>query len=86
MGKQKRVYKVLINSIDAVKTFTEKAMKATNIDIDLVYGRFVINGKSLLGIFSLDLTKTLDMVVWYDESSVAEANEFEGAIKNMIMM
>ena len=38
-------------------------------EIDLHSGRYVVDAKSLLGIFSLDLSKTIEMLVYSDDCS-----------------
>lgn len=54
--------KILLNSIDNVKKFVNIATKQT-FDIYLQSGRYIIDAKSIMGIFSLDLTKTIELVV-----------------------
>ena len=64
--------KVLLNNIDTVKLFVNKVTKFTE-DFDLVSGRYVIDGKSIMGIFSLDLSKPIDLVVHteeYDDATI----------------
>lgn len=45
-------------SVDEVKHFVEKACKC-DFDIDISYNRFVVDAKSILGVYGLDLTKVL---------------------------
>lgn len=47
-----------LNSIDKVKDFV-KLMSNVEDNIDLVSGRYIVDAKSLLGIFSLDLSKPI---------------------------
>ncbi len=56
--------KVLIslNSIDKVKAFVN-AVTQFEFDFDLVSGRYVIDAKSIMGIFSLDLSKPIELVI-----------------------
>ncbi len=49
-----------LNSIDKVKAFVNEITKYDN-DFDLVSGRYVIDAKSIMGIFSLDLSKPIDL-------------------------
>ena len=49
---------VNLNSIEKVKAFTDRVQKLDE-DIDLVSGRYVVDAKSILGIFSLDLSKPI---------------------------
>ena len=50
-----KTVKILLNTIDKVKTFVNEITKF-DYDFDLVSGRYVIDAKSILGIFSLDLS------------------------------
>ena len=49
-----------MNSIDKVKSFVNTLTKFDD-DFDLVSGRYVIDAKSIMGIFSLDLSKPIDL-------------------------
>ena len=50
--------KISLNSIDKVKAFVNEISKF-DCDFDLVSGRYVIDAKSIMGIFSLDLSKPI---------------------------
>jgi phosphotransferase system HPr-like phosphotransfer protein len=49
-----------LGSIDKVKAFVNDITKFDS-DFDLVSGRYVIDAKSIMGIFSLDLSKPIDL-------------------------
>lgn len=49
---------IRLTTVDDVRTFVSAASKC-DFDIDIFYNRFTIDAKSLLGVFSLDLTKDL---------------------------
>ena len=51
---------ISLNSIDKVKAFVNDITKFDS-DFDLVSGRYVIDAKSIMGIFSLDLSKPIDL-------------------------
>lgn len=51
---------ISLNSIDKVKSFVNDITKFDS-DFDLVSGRYVIDAKSIMGIFSLDLSKPIDL-------------------------
>ena len=51
-----------LNSIDKVKSFVN-TISQFDYDFDLVSGRYVIDAKSIMGIFSLDLSKPIDLTV-----------------------
>ena len=56
---------IQLNAINDVKDFVNKVM-LFNYDIDLVSGRYAIDAKSIMGIFSLDLSKPIAMEVYDD--------------------
>ena len=51
---------ISLKSIDKVKSFVNTLTKFDD-DFDLVSGRYVIDAKSIMGIFSLDLSKPIDL-------------------------
>lgn len=51
---------VMLNSIESVKSFVE-AVKDNEEKLELVSGRYVIDAKSIMGIFSLDLTRPIEL-------------------------
>ena len=55
-----KTVKVSLNSIDKVKTFVND-INRYDFDFDLVSGRYVIDAKSIMGIFSLDLSRPIDL-------------------------
>ena len=64
--------KIKLNSIEDVKEFTSLANSKT-YELDLISGRYAVDAKSIMGIFSLDLTKTLTLKL---HGSDAECQEF----------
>lgn len=52
------LFEVRLNTIDKVKEFNE-ICNQYDFDIDVISGKYVVNGKSILGLLSLDLTKKL---------------------------
>ena len=52
-----KTVKISLNSIDKVKAFVNTIARYDE-DFDLVSGRYVIDAKSIMGIFSLDLRST----------------------------
>ena len=55
-----KTVQISLNSIDKVKSFVNDVTKFES-DFDLVSGRYVIDAKSIMGIFSLDLSKPIDL-------------------------
>ena len=62
--------KISLNSIDKVKAFVNEISKF-DCDFDLVSGRYVIDAKSIMGIFfSLDLSKPIDLNIHADGAAL----------------
>lgn len=64
-------YIVKLNSIEQVKEFVALTNKCA-FDVDLMSGRYAIDAKSIMGIFSLDLAKPLKMIVHADDEQAAD--------------
>ena len=62
-----KTVQISLNSIDKVKSFVNEITKYDN-DFDLVSGRCVIDAKSIMGIFSLDLSKPIDLNIHADSN------------------
>ncbi|MFR8545587.1 MAG: HPr family phosphocarrier protein [[Clostridium] scindens] len=58
---------ICLNSIDKVKSFVNDISKF-DCDFDLVSGRYVIDAKSIMGIFSLDLSKPIELNIHADDN------------------
>ena len=61
-----KTVKICLNSIEKVKSFVNDITKF-DVDFDLVSGRYVIDAKSIMGIFSLDLSKPIELSIHADE-------------------
>ena len=68
-----KTVKISLNSIDKVKAFVNEVTKY-DAEFDLVSGRYVIDAKSIMGIFSLDLSKPIDLNI-HSENDVDEILE-----------
>ncbi len=55
--------KVYLNTVEKVKRFVEITSRFQDA-IDLSGGRFVVDGKSILGIFSLNLRRPLEVITY----------------------
>ena len=71
-------FKIMLNSINDVKNFVNIVNKY-DFDIDLISERYVVDAKSIMGIFSLDLTKTITVQAHADDTSefAAELKPYE---------
>ncbi|MCI8766008.1 MAG: HPr family phosphocarrier protein [Lachnospiraceae bacterium] len=65
-----KTVRISLNSIDKVKSFVNDLTKY-DVDFDLVSGRYVIDAKSIMGIFSLDLSKPIDLNI-HAEAGIEE--------------
>ena len=68
-----KTVQISLNSIDKVKSFVNEITKF-DYDFDLVSGRYVIDAKSIMGIFSLDLSKPIDLAI-HTETNLDEIME-----------
>ncbi|MBP5410624.1 MAG: HPr family phosphocarrier protein [Lachnospiraceae bacterium] len=57
---------ITLNSIDKVKNFVNDITRFRS-DFDLVSGRYVIDAKSIMGIFSLDLSRPITLNIHNDD-------------------
>ena len=65
-----KTVEISLNSIDKVKTLVNELAKYDS-DFDLISGRYVIDAKSMMGIFSLDLSKPIDLCIHSDDDADA---------------
>ena len=62
-----KTVRVCLDSIDKVKKFVNDITRFST-DFDLISGRYVIDAKSIMGIFSLDLSKPIDLNIHAEEN------------------
>lgn len=67
----KKICQIKLNTINEVKEFVNIVLQCP-YDVDLVSGRYIIDAKSLMGIFSLDLTRPIDLEADIDSDDVEE--------------
>ena len=67
---------VSLSSIDEVKRFVDAATRCA-CEIDVLSGRYVINAKSIMGLFSLDLSQPVRVEV---HGSDSEREAFEQSV------
>ena len=75
-----KTVQISLNSIGKVKSFVNDLTKF-DTDFDLVSGRYVIDAKSIMGIFSLDLSKPIDLAIHTEDN----LNEILEALKPYII-
>ena len=58
--------RIKLRAIDDVKVFVNSVAKY-DFDVDLVSGRYAIDAKSIMGIFSLDLSNEIELKAHTDD-------------------
>ena len=71
-------FNVSFKSINGVQEFVNIVCKY-QYDIDLVSGRYVVNAKSIMGIYSLDLSKPIEVNAITDN-----ADDLKAELKDFI--
>ncbi len=74
----KKTYQIMIKSILDAKNFVN-IVNMCDFDVDLESGKYLVDAKSIMGIFSLDLSKPIKMHVYSDN-----LDEFEEKIRCFI--
>ena len=67
-----KVIPIQLTQVSQVRDFVNLTVKYP-FDIDLVSGRHTVDAKSLLGIYSLDLSNPLKVVIYSDDTAQLEA-------------
>lgn len=57
---------IMLKTINDVKAFVNSVAKY-DFDVDLLSGRYTVDAKSIMGIFSLDLSKAITMEIHSDD-------------------
>ncbi|MBD5145773.1 MAG: HPr family phosphocarrier protein [Oscillospiraceae bacterium] len=70
---------VMLGTINDVKSFVT-VVSQCDYDVDLISGRYAVDAKSIMGIFSLDLSKPIKL-----EAHTDDASEFFAQIKEFIV-
>ena len=72
-----RETKIVLKGIEDVRKFVKEVIML-EFDVDLVQGRYVVDAKSVMGIFSLDLLSPITVQVHSDacEAFLAKIEKF----------
>ncbi len=57
---------ISLTEVNQVKQFVNLVGQAP-FDVDVVSGRYTVNAKSMLGIYSLDLSRPIQIVIYSDD-------------------
>lgn len=74
-----KTFNIMLKSINDVKDFVNIVNKY-DFDVDLTSGRYVVDAKSIMGIFSLDLSRPIKV-----EIQVENCGNFCEEIKNFVV-
>lgn len=61
--------KILINNVEKVKEFSS-IVSQQNVDCEIVEGIYIIDAKSIMGIFSIDLSEPVELRIHSDDTSI----------------
>ena len=69
--------KIILSNIQDIRDFVNQVI-LVDYDVDLVQGRYVVDAKSIMGIFSLDLLSTIALQAHteYAEDLIAKIEKF----------
>ena len=62
---------VLLNTVDKIADFIKVASRIEE-DVDLVKGRYTVDAKSVVGVFTLDLSKEAKIIIHTDDESILD--------------
>ena len=66
-----KVYEIRLSTIEDVRNFVN-AVTACEYDVDLASGRYIVDAKSIMAIFYLDLMNPIRMTVHAEECEAFE--------------
>ena len=81
IGGTMTTFNVMLTSINDVKKFVNIASDQP-FDIDIVSGRYIVDAKSIMGIFSIDLAKSIQIDV---HGTDADRESFHAAVKAFVV-
>ena len=70
---------IILRDIDSIRDFVRKVIQV-EYEVDLVQGRYVIDAKSIMGIFALDVLSPITVV-----AHTANADEFFAKIEKYLV-
>ncbi len=73
---------IKVDSVDKVKDFVKVTSKIVP-DMDLIVGRYIIDAKSIMGIFSVDLTRKIRLKIHSDNEK--ECTEIRKKLEKFIV-
>ena len=74
-------FRILIPSVAAVRNFVNAATLCP-VDIDVTSGRYTVDAKSIMGLFSLDLERPINVTVY---GTAEDGAIFKESISELIL-
>ena len=75
-------FKVILHNSDGARDFV-KAAESMECDVDLVDGSIVVDGKSFIGVVTMDLSEAL--TVRLHSSNMEDINSFKEKVKALMV-
>ena len=60
--------KIILRDIDSIRSFVRQVIQV-EFEVDLVQGRYIIDAKSIMGIFALDTQQPITVVAHTDNAA-----------------
>ena len=70
---------IALRDMQAIREFVQ-AVVLLDYDVDLVQGRYIVDAKSIMGIFSLDLSKPVNVQI-HSDARAADAEALAQALQ-----
>ena len=67
-----KTFKIKLSTIEDIRNFVNVLAKYT-VELDLRAGRYTVDARSLMGIFSLDLLQPNDFIINSDDEKIINA-------------
>lgn len=74
-------FPVLLTSVSDIRCFVDAASRL-DCDVDVSCGRYLVNGKSIMGLFSIDLSEPIHVNV---HGSEAQVKLFQSSIDKFLV-
>jgi len=63
-------FQIKLSTVEQIRSFIDK-VERYNFPVDLKEGRYIVDAKSIMGIFSLDLLQPITLIAETDENNQA---------------
>ena len=67
---------ILIDSVEKIRNFNKEIMQIEG-DCDIISGAYTIDAKSIMGLFSLDVSQPVTLVIYDDDADLSRIRTYE---------